>query len=286
MYSDSVNRLGGVMATVAGNFTVGERRSDALTGTERAHSIDRWIFVGMAAWFIVVVLTGFVPDSVIKVEMVKAGARPPFPLVLHFHAVLMGSFLLLLLAQTVMVATGRCALHKQVGIAAFVLVPALVVVGMILAPTIYYQVWGAVHFGPPQVRTALAPVLPRLENILLLQISAGLLFATFIGIALSARKTHSGMHKRMMILATAVPIEASIARMTWLPTSMPASPWAMHLYVLLLVAPMFIWDVVRNRRVHEAYWLWLSIYLPVVVMVDFAWDTPWWHAVARGIMRV
>lgn len=274
------------MATVTGDFSIREQRPDALSGTERAHSIDRWIFVAMAVWYIVVVLTGFIPDSVVKVAMVKAGARPPFPLVLHFHAVLMGSFLLLLLAQTTMVATGRCALHKQVGIAAFVLVPALVVVGIILAPTIYYQVWGAVNFGPPQVREALAPVLPRLENILLLQISAGLLFATFIGIALSARKTHSGMHKRMMILATAVPIEAAIARMVWLPTSMPASPWAMHLYVIALVTPMLVWDMVRNRRVHEAYWLWLSIYLPVVLMVDFMWDTPWWHATARAIMRV
>ena len=43
-------------------------------------------------------------------------------------------------------------LHKQVGIAAFVLVPALVVVGIILAPTIYHQVWSGAHFGPPQVR--------------------------------------------------------------------------------------------------------------------------------------
>ena len=45
------------------------------------------------------------------------------------------SVLLLLLAQTVMVATGREALHKQVGIAAFVLVPVLVVIGIVLAPT-------------------------------------------------------------------------------------------------------------------------------------------------------
>ena len=103
----------------------------------------------MAAWFIVIVLAGFIPDSIEKVAAVKAGQRPPFPPILHVHAVLMGSFLLLLLAQSVMMATGRCALHKQVGIAAFVLVPALVVVGFILAPTIYHQVWGGAHFGPP-----------------------------------------------------------------------------------------------------------------------------------------
>jgi hypothetical protein len=274
------------MATIADGISFKERRPDLLSGTPRAHSIDRWIFVAMAAWFIVIVLTGFIPDSVIKVEMVRAGARPPFPLALHFHAVLMGTFLLLLLAQTTMVATGRGELHKQVGVAAFVLVPALVVVGIILAPTIYHQVWGAAHFGPPEVRARMAPIVPRLENILLLQISAGLLFATFIGIALSARANHSGMHKRMMILATAMPLGAAIARMWWLPTTMPASSLSMHLYTLVVISPMLVWDVARNRRVHEAYWLWLSIWLPVVVLVDFMWDTPWWHAVAQRIMGV
>jgi len=49
---------------------------------------------------------------------------------------------------------------------------------------------------------------------------------------------------------------------------------------------MFVWDVVRNRRVHEAYGIWLAIYVPVVLLVDVLWDKPWWHATARAIMRV
>ena len=31
---------------------------------------------------------------------------------------------------------------------------------------------------------------------------------------------------------------------------------------MLAVAPMFIWDVVRNRRIHEAYLIWLAVALP------------------------
>ena len=274
------------MATVAGNLALKEPGSDLLSGTPRAHSIDRWIFVAMAGWFILVALVGFVPDSMMKLGMIRAGARPPFPLVLHLHAALMGSFLLLLLAQTTMVATGRCALHRRVGIAAFVLVPTLVVVGFILAPTMYYQVWGGAHFGPPKVRAALAPVVPLLENILLLQISAGLLFAVFMTIAITARANHAGLHKRMMFLGTAVPLAAAIDRMSWLPSSMPASPWATDAYILAIIAPMFLWDVVRNRRVHEAYGIWLAIFLPTAALVVMTWDTPWWHATAQRIMGV
>lgn len=274
------------MATIAEQFSIAERRDDHLSGTPRAHSLDRWIFVAMALWFIGIVLTGFIPDSMMKLAMIRTGARAPFPTILHIHAVLMGSFLLLLLAQTAMVATGRCALHKQVGIAAFVLVPALVVVGLLLAPAMYWQAWGGAHFGPPHVRAALAPVVPLLENILLLQISAGLLFALFMTIALRARATHSGLHKRMIFLATAVPLGAAIDRMAWLPSSMPASPWATDAYVLAALAPLFIWDVARHRRVHRAYRLFLAIYLPAVALVAIAWDKPWWHDAAHRIMGV
>jgi len=274
------------MATVAGELSIGARPDDRLSGTARAHSVDRWIFVAMAVWFIGIVLAGFIPDSMMKLSLIRAGARAPFPIVLHAHAVVMGSFLLLLLAQTVMVATGRCALHKQVGVAAFVLVPALVLVGFILAPTMYYQAWGGAHFGPPDVREALAPVVPLLENILLLQINAGLLFALLMTIALKARATDAGLHKRMVFLAAAVPLGAAIDRMSWLPSSMPASPWATYAYVLGALLPLFIWDVVRHQRVHQAYWLFLGIFLPAAALVVAAWDKTWWHEAAHWIMRV
>jgi hypothetical protein len=274
------------MATVADRFTFKERRPDALSGTPRAHAIDRWIYVAMAVWFIAIVLVGFIPDALGKIAAVKAGARPPFPPVLHLHAALMGSFLLLLVVQTWLVATGRKALHMQLGLIGMVLAAALVVVGFILAPTMYYQVWGEAHFGPPSVRAALAPAVPIVENILLLQIAAGIMFALFITIALGARNRDAGLHKRMVILAIAVPLGAAIDRMNWLPSAMPASPLATDFYVLLAISPMFVWDVVRNRRVHEAYWIWFPVFVAVSTAVNLLWDTPWWHATARTIMGV
>ena len=77
--------------------------------------------------------------------------------------------LLLLLAQTTMIATGRNELHKQVGIAAFVLVPVLVVVGIVLAPTMYYQTWGALQGATGAMRDKLTQILSIQEDILLLQ---------------------------------------------------------------------------------------------------------------------
>jgi hypothetical protein len=99
---------------------------DRLSGTSRSNVIDRWIYVFTAASFIAIVLTGFVPDSLAKLTAIHAGQRPPFPLVLHVHAILMGSFLLLLLSQTILVAVGKRSWHMRIGIAAAALVPAIV----------------------------------------------------------------------------------------------------------------------------------------------------------------
>ena len=217
------------MATVAGRlFQVGER-ADVLAGTPRAHALDRWIYVFTAASFIVVTLVGFIPDALMKIGLVQTGQRPPFPLVMHMHAVLMGSFLLLVLAQTWLMATGRNEYHMRLGIAAFILAPALVIVGFVLAPTMYYETWNLLQAAPPAARGKLQHVLSAKENILLLQTRIGILFPLFLTLGLAARGKDAGFHKRMMILAPAMALPAAIDRMQWLPTTLPASPLATDL---------------------------------------------------------
>jgi hypothetical protein len=274
------------MATLANRYARKERRPDVLSGTPRAQSIDRWIFVATAAWFIAIVLTGFIPDAIGMIAAAKAGMRPPLPLVMHVHAVLMGSFMVLLLTQSVLMATGRCGLHKRVGMIAFALVPVLVVVGLLLAPTIYHQVWNFAQTGPADIRPQMRERLLALDNILLMHIRIGILFPLFMGVALATRRANAGLHKRMMFLATAVPLPAAIDRMHWLPNTLPATPVGTDLWVLTALSPLFLWDVLRNRRVHEAYVIWLAIYVPVALVAYALWDTRWWHAMAQWIMGV
>lgn len=274
------------MATLAGNPSVTERTSDVLSGTPRAHTIDRWIFVFMAVWFIAIVLAGFIPDSLMKIEAVRAGERPPFPLVLHLHAVLMGSFLLLLLTQTWLMATGKSAQHMRLGISAMVVAPALVIVGLVLAPTMYHMLLDEVQSALPGKREELQGVLSVRENILLLQLRVGILFSLFLTIGLRARGQNAGLHKRMMFLATAMALPAGIDRIPWLVHSLPVSPVSPDLYTLVAVAPMFLWDVLRNRSVHRAYVIWIAVNIPFAVAVHGLWDTPMWHQTARQIMGV
>lgn len=247
-------------------------------------AIDRWIYVFMAAFFIVITLTGFIPDSLAKLAAVEAGERPPFPLVLHLHSILMGSFLLLLFAQTILAATGRLEYHRRMGVAAILLAPAIVVAGFMLVPTMYHQIWHGMQAASPEAQAGIQGFLRFFDNIMLFQIRVGILFPLFILIALRARKSHSGLHKRMMFLAVAIALPAAFDRITWLPHTLPESPLSPDLYVLLALAPMFIWDLVRTRSVHKAYWIWMALMVPSSILIHSLWDTDWWHATAPRLV--
>lgn len=273
------------MATVAGTAGIRDRRHDNLSGTPRAHAVDRWIYVFTAASFIAIVLAGFIPSSLEKIALVEAGERAPFPLVMHMHAVLMGAFLLLLLAQTTLVATGRCALHMKLGLVSVLLVPAIVVVGFLLATGNYQTVAELARTSPTaEARQRFAELGLRLDNILLLQIRIGILFPLLLIIGIRARGREPGLHKRMMIIGTAMALPAGIDRIPWLPTTLPESPIGPDFYTLLAISPMLAWDLVRNRYLHRAYWIWLAFFVPAAIVVHGLWDSPWWHSTARQML--
>jgi hypothetical protein len=52
----------------------------------------------------------------------------------------------------------------------------------------------------------------------------------------------------------------------------------------IAVAPMFIWDVLRTRRIHKAYSIWLAGFLPSSVLIYLLWNTDWWQATAAWLV--
>jgi len=248
---------------------------------------DRWIWVFTAVLLIATVLAGFIPDSMHKVALVRAGERPPFPAAMHVHSALMGAWMALLLAQALLMATGRRRGHMQLGLAAMGLAPAIVVAGLVLAVTTYRGAWAGAHAAHPGLPADAVPEQLRfLGNIVLQQIRALVLFPILVVLALRARRRDPELHKRLMILATVAPMGAAIIRIGWLPSAMPANPIGMDVFPALLLAPLFLWDLYRLRRVHRAYLIWLALMLPLAVASQLLWDTPWWQAAAPRLMGV
>ena len=53
-------------------------------------------------------------------------------------------------------------------------------------------------------------------------------------------------------------------------------PLAQLLYPLLLVVPLFVYDLTRLRRVPRAYGIWFAVNLPFVIAGQLLAGTHWW----------
>lgn len=256
----------------------------ASSGGGLAAIVDRWIFVFMAVWLIAIILAGFTPDSFERISQIEAGTRPPFTWQAHFHAVTMGSWMLLLLAQTTLMATGARRGHMQLGITALFLAPLMVLAGTLLVPAnIETRVAFAAMSGP-EVQAELPKVLQAAYNIALIQIRVGLCFLLFVAIALQARKRDAALHKRMIVLATIVPLGAATSRISWLPNTLPISPASALLWPLVAMVPMLVWDIYRMRRVHRSYVIFLGVYFLTAVPVLALWNAPGWQDLMGSLL--
>jgi hypothetical protein len=230
---------------------------------------ERHVFVFMAALLMALTLAGFVPSSLDKISAVQSGERPPFPLVLHLHAGLMGAWLLLLLTQSALASGGRRGLHRFLGIVGLAMVPVILVTGVWLIQVTWQGLWSPQTAAamPPQ---ALAETKVFVSNILLLQGHALILFPVLIAWAIAVRRTDPDTHRRLMILGTAVPVMAGLDRLATalgLPT-----------------APLLAWDLVRYRKVHRATWIWLTTNAPFVMATSLLWGSSWWLERAPRLM--
>ncbi|MBL4582625.1 MAG: hypothetical protein JKY29_12480 [Gammaproteobacteria bacterium] len=256
-----------------------------LSGNKPAwQDADRWMFVFMAGLFLLIVLTGFIPSSIGKIAAVQSGERAPFLTVLHVHAFLMGTWILLLLTQASLVATKHGAIHQRLGMSSMVLMPAMVATGFLLVPANFGLVWGLDPSNVPS--EVIAQRKEIISNIALAQIRTGILFPIIVSLALYFRKKDLGTHKRLMILATVIPIPAALDRISWLPNTMPFNPIAPNLYVLLLIFPLFAYDLLRHRTIPRAYMIWGAVWAPSAIVVYMLWGSSWWLSIAPKIMGV
>jgi hypothetical protein len=213
-------------------------------------------------WFLVIVaIVGFAPRSF---AIVTGTMRSP-PLVVHLHAAVMASWVGLLAVQSTLALAARIDLHRKFGLAALVVAPLVLI--MLIAVTIVRQ---NDAFGTPGELAV--------NNILFLQIRAIVLFPTFFVWAIVTRRRDPQTHKRMMLMATFMLLDAGIARMGWLPyNEFPRSYLAVHAYLLLLMIPPLLYDLLRLGRVHRA-WVWgLALALPWMVATEFVWGSHWWR---------
>lgn len=228
---------------------------------------DHRFFSLMAIVTAVTIVAGFFNTYAPKV---MTGA--PLPPIIHLHAVVFTSWLVLFVAQTTLVLNGRTAVHRRLGVAGVVLAALMLVVGTTTAITVARLG----HRGIPGVE------FPDAEGFLLLNLTATIVFATLVGAGWYFRRS-SQTHKRLMLTATAgALVGPGVSR---LPFASGRPPVIAVLALAFLIAGP-VYDLVTRRRVHPAYvWGGLLAIAGIPPIVSQLSATAAWHSIASWLMR-
>ncbi len=224
------------------------------------------LFFSITAWLMLAtVFLGFAHSYYL------AGVfRAPLPsFIVHVHGAAFSSWILLLIAQTTLVAAGRTDIHRKLGIAGFLLACLMVVLG-VLAGT------------DALVRGFTTSGLVA-KTFFIVQITDMLLFATLVFFAFRFRR-NAAAHKRLIFIATTGLLIAAIARWPIPGIQGNAIASAPISYVFLLA--LAIYDFWSASRIHRAT-LWGGIFVIIVQQVRIPIGfTPAWHAFATWAISV
>jgi len=211
--------------------------------------------------------SGFAPELV---QHIKTG-EAPYPLVVHLHAVAFVAWIVLLMAQSLLIRTGRWRIHRRLGIAAVVLAAIMVILGPAVAIAIQRAQLGSPHPSPVFGNPAFLAV----------QLGGILAFGIIATAGFLLRHKPSA-HRRLMLLATLAISDAGFARWTapWLHHVMGGGFWADFAGnyaandVLILVLGTY--DLVTRRRLHPAWvggasYLFLNQFIATALLRDAAW---------------
>jgi hypothetical protein len=229
---------------------------------------DHRFFSLMAIVTSVTIIAGFFNIYVPKIVM----GAPALPPIIHLHAVVFTSWLILFVTQTTLVLSGRTAVHRRLGVAGMVLAALMLVVG--IATSITVARLG--HRGIPGVE------FPNPEGFLLLNLMALFVFTTLVGAGWWFRR-NSQAHKRLMLMAVVgALVGPGVSRLPFASGRPPVI--GVLVMAFLLAGP--IYDLVTRRRVHLAY-LWSALLAiaaipPVVAQLS---ATAVWHSIASWLLR-
>lgn len=224
-------------------------RGTMATGAIRHTSpqLDNVFFPSVAALILAAVFLGFA-----RTYYLAGVFRAPLPnLLVHIHGAVFSLWILLLIAQTAFIASGRVEVHRRVGLFGFGLACLMVILGLMAATDSLAR-----HFAPGEAGAGV-------KAFYAVPVADMLVFSTLICFGFRER-FHPAAHKRLMLVATITLLDAAFVR--W---PIPAAWWDLRVaqmccYPLLLL--LVCYDLWTVGKVHRAT-LWASVLLIVAQQV-------------------
>lgn len=199
---------------------------------------DRLFYTAVPVLLAAVVFVGFAPTYYLK----PAFGTPALAPLYHVHGLLFTCWMLLLVAQTTLVAVRRTDIHRKLGVTGGWLAAAMAVMALLVTRDL-----GQRGSAPPGVDPLSFLVVP---------FATILVFPLLVGAALVLRRKPE-LHKRLMLIATLELVPAGVAR--WAMFA-PYGPLAYFGLTDLVVVAMLGYDRATTGRFNKAT-VWGGLFL-------------------------
>ncbi|HEX9397575.1 MAG TPA: hypothetical protein VF943_12655 [Burkholderiales bacterium] len=200
-----------------------------LARAPRERSIYTW--AALAALFFV--FAGFARTYYLK----AAFGAPDLSALKHLHGLVMTAWFVFFFVQVRLVATGRTAVHRRLGVAGVFLALLVLVVGTAL--------------GIASARAGAAPTGVAPLVFLVLPIGEMLVFAVLVTAAILMRK-RGPYHKRLMLLASVAMLTPAMARLPF-DFVQAGGPLAFFALTDAVILACIAFDTLKNRRLHPVF---------------------------------
>jgi len=232
---------------------------------------DRRLYLGASLFFFALVFWTFARTFYLKPFF----GTPPLPALLHIHGTVMTGWVVLLVAQTSLIAAHRVQWHRRLGVLGALWAALVVLYGsMTTVHAAAREVRGHTDFAASQV------IITSLD---LLQM---LFFAGFVAAAIWQRR-RPDYHKRLMLLTIACMLPDALAR---LPVSFMTQATETELNLRIMVGlDLFILtcvglDTLWHRRLHPAFAWGALLFVGAFHVTLYLTKTPAWIAFGESLL--
>ena len=225
---------------------------------------ERSVYTWAAVVALLFVFAGFAPTFYLK----GVYGAPELTTLKLVHGLVMTAWFTLFLVQARLVATGRTAVHRQLG--ALGILVALLVVALGITTGIASARSGAAPIGVPPLIFLVFPI------------GEMFIFAGLVTAAIVLRK-RSAYHKRLMLLGTLAILTPAMARLP-LEFVRAGGPPAFFGLTDLLILACIAYDTARNRRLHPAFAAGLAFIIAGQIGRLLLSQTPQWMTFAKWLV--
>jgi hypothetical protein len=228
---------------------------------------ERLFFGGMGLAILAIVVVGFGPSFYVRGVVAPYNPVLPLTALVVVHAVVFSAWVLLFITQTTLIRTSQVRWHRRLGVFGLVLAAAMFVLGIEVGAQ-------QVMLGrtPPGVHPLEWFAFPLLD------------ICTFVVLVAAgfAMRRDAQSHKRLMLLATILLLQAAIGR---LPFPLDVLNGELPTLVgLAMSLPLVAWDLISRGRVHPATIFGVGLLAAEQVFRLLVWRSEAWHDFAGWIV--